>query len=280
MNTKIPSSAQTVSKKTHRADRWSDLPMTMKTELLSFHHAAVARLATCWGWHPGLLDEHIEAAVLLVLSGYPPPGWPPLLPPIEITLQAVARPETIAATERWMVDPNQYDLGTTAFEHILADRLARLPFPHDGAILMLATSATHQHMLARTTIPVSVGIPRPMPMTPREQTRYAELLAKRGNQQDQNMIKMMGRVPDIEFAVASVMEATKGMNFPPPQRQRAPQQVTPEVAELVRAGSRWLVDRFVPQVPVTQPQRPPEHHRPRRQRPLGRGKFDAWRSEE
>ena len=281
--------------KMHRADRWVLLAPSMKEDVESFYFAAIAKLAVSVGWHPGPLAQQPELAGPLVLSGHPPPGWPQQLPPIEITLHAVSRHDTMVATERWILDPDTYDLGAHANERILTDKLTRLPHPHEGALLLLAVEANHQQLLAQASLYVTVGIPRPKPLTAREQMRYTEMLGRQAERQDQRMLEMFRESPQVIASSATVIRAMNERG-PVPTPAQKPPQATPEMLAMVQAGTWTLIEYLRPLAQALLPPPQPAHPQPQlqvRQQPprqapprpqlqtrRRRARFDAWGLEE
>lgn len=191
-----------------------------------------------------------------VLAARPPPGWPERLSPIRYRLRAMSRTRSLGASEQWMVDPNRLDLGLGVFEKLVLDRLSRFPQPHDGSIVLHAEAAVFQQALVQTRVSVAVGIPRPRPLSPREQIRMAKVRAQETQAKDQALIAMMGRQPEVVYAAAAAIDVSGATAYPEPQAPPSPehQANVEELKGVVRAATRAVVDRVFPAGPPSSPQ--------------------------
>lgn len=239
--------------RTHKGDRWLDVRDAITADLRPLHLGAIAGLARLHGWAGGPGEQPDELAVQRILAGQPPPGWPDRLSTIRYRLYAMDRTRSIGATEHWTVDPNRHDLGIGTFEKLARDRLSRLPQPHDGSIVIHVDAAVFQQPLAHSRLSVAVGIPRPRPLSSRDQIRMAKIRAQEVRDKDQAMIAMMGRQPDVVHAAASAIQASGANSYPDPVAPPSADQVAraEEMKTVVRVATKAVLDAVLPPGPAT-----------------------------
>ena len=259
--------------RTYRGDRWLDIRDEIARGLLPLHLEAIAGLARRHGWAGGSFRQSDEQAVQSVLAAKPPLGWPVRMSLIRYRLQAMDRTRSMGGSEHWMVDPNRLDLGLGVFEKLVRDRLARLPQPHDGSIVLHAEAAVSQQFLAQIRMSVAVGIPRPRPLSPREQIRMAKIRAQEVYEKDQTMIAMMGRQPDVVHAVTAAIEVSKTIDYPKPTAPPSPEQQAraEDLKGAVRAATKAVMDRVAAPGPPSHP-----HSGEPAEPPVETGLVDPW----
>ena len=232
----------------YRGDRWVDVHAEIASDLLSLHREAITGLAMLHGWAGGPPDQPDEQALQRVLAAQPPPGWPERLSPVRYRLRAMDRSRSVAATEQWTVDPNRLDLGLGVFEKLVRDRLSGLPQPLDGSIVVHAEALVHQQLLVQTRMRVAVGIPRPKPLSSRDQVEMTRIRTEHDRVQYQRMCEMMGHGGDIIQATAGAIQVSGDIDYPRPVAPPAAgQKARAEEAKAVeRAATRAVMDHVLP----------------------------------